>query len=315
MPKVLTLNPLTNRQEYIEIILGYPSPYFAQVNPATLLTGMASNLTITGSYFTPSMAVAIGGVTVNNIQFISSNEIAVDVTAGNTVGQFDLILNNGNQTVISNAIEIIELSNAIVDLRLNGTAFSNAAIQMRSGMSFTRTANGLQFAGAQPWSSWARFVGDNGDWTWQRNSISRKLSWIFTNAGAFMLGIGSDQTNETSTSQFAQGEITAYLTSSTSFWGFYGNNGTVGSSTSQSIGANLTSGSIKKLVLENNGVPGSNFYVYELPSADINDWMDTSNLKHEGVIANNMAANSANIMPFAIPRTTSQDLFLGFILE
>ena len=230
-------------------------------------------------------------------------------------GEFDLVLNNGNQTIVSNAIEIIDLSNAIVDLRLNGTAFTNAAIQMRSGMSFTRTANGLQFAGSNPWSSWARFLGDNGEWQWERNNESKKLSWIFTNTSSFMLGIGSDETDEASTAQYFQGEILGYFSSATNFWGFYGNNGTPGGSASQANGTPLTNGSVKKLVLEDNGETGSNFYVYELPSSDIADWMDTSNLKANGTVNNIMAADAANIMPFAIPRGSNQTLFLGFILE
>ena len=314
MVKVLTLNPLTNRQEYIEIILGYPAPYFSEITPATLVLNTTVTLNITGSYFTPSMAISLGGVTINNVQFVNNNLITVEVTVESTVGFYDLVLNNGNQIVVSDAVEIIDLSNAIVDLRLGGTSFTNSAIQMRSGMNFTRTAAGLQFAGASPWSSWVRFVGDSNIWTWNR-SEKKKLSWIFTNTVAFMIGIGSDESDPNSTAQYGQGEIMGYFNSSTSFYGFYGNNGNPGSLANQSSAASLTAGSVRKLVLENNGEPGSNFYLYELPSANIADWMDTSNLKHSGAVSNNMSADATNIMPFCIPSVSTSTLFLGFILE
>ena len=57
-----------------------------------------------------------------------------------------------------------------------------------------------------------------------------------------MLGIGSNNTDEASTAQYAQAEVEAYFNSATSLWGLYGNVGTTGSAGSQSNATTLASG-------------------------------------------------------------------------
>lgn len=292
----------------------FPQPFISKITPFKLVLASTQTINVEGSFFTPDTTVNIESARVNNVEFISSHLLKVSLTVGDRAGLFDLTINNGDETIASQAIELFDVGDAIVDLRIGGAVFGNNAIAMRAGMSFTRTATGVQFNGSNPWSSWARFVGDTGEWVWSRRE-KVKLSWIFTNSSSMMVGIGSFETNETSTSQWREGEIMGYCSSATNFYGFYGNDGTPGTLANQSTGGSFTSGSTLKLVLENNGEPRSNFYLYQLPSANIEDWMDTSNLIVSGTIANSMNADAATIMPFCIPRSGSATTFLGFIQE
>ena len=274
--------------------------------------GFNKTITIYGSFFTPNTSVNCDGVTVNSSRFIDSQSIEVNVTAKSVLGIFDLSIDNGKKTVVSDAIEIKDLADSLVDLRSGGTEFSDAAIAMRSGMSFIRTPDGLYFTGINPWSSWARFVGDNREWIWDRGD-KKTISWIFINTAAIMLGIGSEETNSSSTTQYREAEIVGYFNAS-SFNGFYGNSGTPGSPITQAQSFAF-SAAIKKLVLSNNGEPGSRYSLYQLPSADFSDWFDTNNLIGTGIINNNMTADAEAIMPFVVPRDGGSSLFLGFILE
>lgn len=293
----------------------FPAPYLASINPNVLLINDRIVLTISGSFFTPDMTVDLGeNITINSIDFVSDNLILVSVTALTNLGFNSLILNNGSEAAYANSVEVIDQSVVTIDLRLGGTDFSNAAIRLRQDMSFDRTTAGMIFTGANPWESWVKFVGDGNQWVWNRD-IKRKVSWIFTSTNSFMVGIGSDETDEGSTTQYNQGEIMSYMFSATGFYGFYGNDGTPGNTVNQNVvNTSVTSGSVRKVVLENNGEPGSNFYLYELPSSDIGDWADTSNLIRSGTVASNMRADAQNIMPFCVPRISGCSL-LGFILE
>lgn len=49
-------------------------------------------ITITGEWFTPDIAVIVENQTVNSINYIDFNTIQVNITSGNTVGNFDIII-------------------------------------------------------------------------------------------------------------------------------------------------------------------------------------------------------------------------------
>lgn len=291
----------------------FPAPFISAITPNTLILGSTATINIEGSFFTPDTTVLIEGLTVQSVEFVSSALLKISLEAGNTAGFFDLTLDNGSTTILDDGLEIFEFNALVVDLRLGGTAFSSSAIEMRSGMSFSRQSSSLEFFGFNPWSSWARFVGDNNEWVWDRTE-QKKITWIFRNTNSFMVGLGSFENNPTSSTQWRFGEIMGYYSSATNFYGFYGNNGTPGTVANQSNGQTLSNQSVKKLVLENNGEPGSNFYLYEIESEDLADWLNEDNLVHSGVIANNMTSNAPQIMPFCIPREGGAS-FLGFILE
>ena len=296
---------------------GFPAPWVDSTGSTKIPVGFARDMTIDirGSFFTPDMEVSLTGGTVEGFVFKSDNQISISVRAGAISGLFDLNLNNGKSTVVPQFLDLYELKETVVDLRHRGTEFSPEAIKMREGMSYARDSEGLYFTGMQRnWGSWVKLVGDGDSWTWNR-SIKRKITQIFTNTSSLMIGIGSTESSPTSTNQWNQGEIMGYLSEPTSFSGFYGNSGTPGNvATFFDSRNNLSTGSIRKIVWENNGEPQSKFYLYELPNGDIDSWRTTGKLIYSGTIPSNMSADASTIMPFIVPRS-SNDRILGFILE
>ena len=295
---------------------GLPAPYVNEIENYKIIQGLSKTITVNGSFFTTDITIECAGLNILSVEFVNSHTLILSVTANATPGSYSVVFDNGSSTVVESAIEVLNIDEAIIDLRAGGTEFSDAAIQMRGGMSFNRTEEGMDFAGANPWTSWARFVGDNNAWVWERTE-KKTLSWIFTNEANFMLGIGSFNTDETSNAQYYQGEILGYPTNSTNFYGFYGNNGTPGTGAANPDGSTFPNGSaVKKLVIEDNGEPGARYRLYTLSNfADKSSWTDNSNLIGEGTISNAMTADEEIIMPFAIPRADRPVKFLGFILE
>ena len=293
----------------------YPAPYLKEVQGKKIPQGASRTITLIGSFFTPDMSVECAGLSTVETEFVNSHLVALSVTATNTIAKYSIQIDNGRKTVVDSAIEVFNFEDSIVDLRSSGTDFPASAIEMRSGMSFVRTESGIYFTGSDPWSSWVRFVGPDRAWTWGRET-KKTISWIFKNSDSFMIGIGSFASNPTNSGQYYQAEILGYFSSDTSFSGFYGNNGSPGTGSRSSGSYTFGSSSlVKKLVLENNGEPGSTYKIYVLPSEERSDWGDTSNLVASGAINNTMTANEQTIMPFAIPRNGRSTVFLGFILE
>lgn len=310
-----TVIPIFNSEPDLADECCFPQPNVKSISLARLRLDAAKTIEITGSFFTPEMSVSTEGFTVDFLSFVSSHLIRIDVTGGNKTGFFDLTLDNGKQTILEQAIEIIPNSPPIVvDLRTGGANFNISAIKHRSEMTYSRSNQGVIFNGLNPWASWAKFTGDNNEWTWDR-STKKKLTWIFRNGNSFMLGIGSNETNENSSAQYHEGEILGYFSSETGFYGFFGNDGTPGEGASQNISATTSGNAIKKLVLENNGEPGANFYLYEIPSFNVADWTDESVLVSSGVIDSQMSADATTLMPFCIPRSSNFNVYIGFILE
>ena len=289
----------------------FPAPVVASINPARLFADMTAILTLEGSFFTPDTTVVIDGLTLDSVEFVSDNKISARVTVGSSVGQKNLTASNGKETVSQDAIEILDPADSIIDLRAGGTQFSNNAIEVRSGMNVIRESRGLSFDTASSWGSWARFVGDNDEWTWNR-SQARSVAWIVNNLGRGMLGIGSRANNPNNSQQYYQAEILVYLSSATQIAGLYGNYGTPGQGVSQ--GESFSTSNPKKIVFKDNGEQGSQILVYQLPSSDINDWLDESNLIKTITVGSNFTADEAEIMPFVVPQSGTNFNLLGMIL-
>jgi len=210
--------------------------------------------------------------------------------------------------------EIVESSNW-VDLRTGGDVFThgNAAgndIRYRAGMSLVRDANGISFTGNSPWSSWVKFEFKK----WVRGT-DKSLLWIFTRpSSSMMIGIGSDATDESSSAQYSQGEVMAYFSSTTSMWGLYGNTGIVGNYGNQSHSVDITGGTgVYKIKFTHDGNAGTGvFTIYELPSANQNDWEDESNPLDSFTIGGSLNPDELNIMPFIIPRDGGSQRFIAF---
>ena len=309
---------------------GYPAPYVAKVFPDRVISETTATIDIEGSFFTPNTTVSLTGMTVNSVTFMSDSLLQVEVTAGTDIGFFDLTLNNGQELIVTNIIEVFQ--SIAIDLRAGGANFSNSAIEIRNNMSWQRTPSGLTTSGSNGWSKWVRFVGDNDEWVKVRANESANLALVFQVDNG-MIGWGSRETNESSTSQWREGEILGYFTSSTNFWGFYGNNGTPGTAVNQYLPTSVNNNAVLKLVIAGNGAPGQNYYLYELPSSsegwqpsgmterefiaansNVNDWYRTDNLIATGAIGGNMTADAAEIMPFLIPVNNNFN-FLGFYYE
>ncbi len=273
------------------------------------------DIIITGDYFIKdNMVVTIEGQTVNSINYVDSQELIVNVTTNSTNGLYDITINNGHgEVVLSRAFEV-KLSTWI-DLRQNGEAFTHGNpagndIRYRSGMSMARDANGMYFTGANPWSSWVKFESLK----WIRGE-NKTLQWIFKHPNSSMIiGIGSTVTNETNTAQYAQAEVQAYLSSSTNFWGLYGNNGAIGFSGYQDNGISISSGAYK-IKFEQDGEAGKQFTLYKLPSANESDWDDESNILKTFTIGGSLNPDERNIKPFIIPRSGDSQRFVAIKID
>lgn len=284
----------------------FPKPIIQSFSPQQANHNITGILTLNGGYFTPNTTVNIVGQTVNSVNFIDDDTIQVDFTSNNIDGLYDIeVINEGGNTILSSAFTI-ELS-TWKDLRQGGDAFTHGNgtgndIRYRTGMNLLRDANGMYFTGSNPWSSWVKFE----DLQWTRGD-NKTVEWIMTApTSSMMIGIGSDATNETNTAQYAQAEVEAYFSSSTNLWGLYGNNGTIGSAGNQNQSTTINSSGIFKLKFEGDGSAGSQFTLYEIPSANMSDWDDESNVITTFTIGGTLNPNEANIMPFIIPRVGSQ---------
>lgn len=84
-----------------------PAPNLREISPGFYLPSTTGNITIRGSFFTPSMTVSITGQTVNYVTFISDNEVHVNVTTGVAEGLFSVTLNNGLSATFNNILSIV----------------------------------------------------------------------------------------------------------------------------------------------------------------------------------------------------------------
>jgi len=298
-------------------------------NPIPFITSGANSMTpsstktitISGKNFTPTTAVSIPGFdgTINSTTINSSSELEINITAGTTEAVYDIVISNGgvlNTEWTGNGVGLLTVASSTwIDLRAGGATFTdgNGAgndIRYRSGMSMSRDANGIYFTGSSPWSSWVKFEALG----WTRGT-NKTLQWIFSQPTSYMmLGIGSTATNETDTAQYAQAEVEAYFDSSTSLWGLYGNNGTVGTAGNQSSSATISSGTYK-IIFENDGDAGDIFRMYKLPSANESDWDDTSNLVKTMTIGGSLNPDEPNLMPFIIPQDGGAQRFIAVKVE
>ena len=289
----------------------YVKPIF-NLEPITINQSTSKVLKIKGSFFTPDLTVTINGQVVNSVTFISDNEIDVDFTTGTTDGSYSIEISNGCGSYKIDNVIIVQLS-VWQDLRAGGTTFSGTDILAKNGVVINRDANGMFFTGGQnPWASWVKFQS----LAWQRGQL-KNCQWIFTRPESFMMiGIGSTATNENSTAQYAQAEVEAYFNNSTSLWGLYGNNGTVGGAGNQNVTTNISGGTgVFKIKFTKDGSAGGVFTIYELPSANQSDWDNESNVIASFTIAGTIAPDEVNIMPFIIPRSGGTQRFLAIKVD
>lgn len=313
----------------------YPSPHVSKITPNRIAIGFNTIIEIEGSFFTPTSTVSVEGSTVNSVQFVSSNLLKVNLTPGSNEGFFSLTIDNGSSLIVPEALELVDISSLVVDLRAGGTDFGSGAIEMRNGMSWSRFDWGMRFTGSNGWSRWIRFVGDNDQWIKQRNQENPPNLIMIVQADIGMVGIGSREINPTASDQWNQGEIMAYFSTPTNHYGFYGNSGNPGSVATYGAPTVIPSANvILRLEFANWGQPGSIFKISQLPSStegwsdqsslterefiavnsQISEWITPGILLNEIMISSAMTANAAEIMPFLISNDLDLNL-LGFFYD
>ena len=293
----------------------FPRPVILSITPKLLHGNETDDIVIKGAYFTDDTTVIFENQTVNSINYVDDNTIIANITSNATSGLYDVTVDNsfGSDTLVD-GFEV-KLS-TWKDLRLGGDVFTdgNAAgndIRYRSGMSMTRDANGMYFNGSNPWSSWVKF--ESLGWT---RGTNKTVSWVINAPdNSMMIGIGSTNTDETSSSQYGQMEVEFYFSNSTTIWGLYGNNGTPGNYGNQSHSVTVNSNDVLKLILENDGGVGDIVYVYRLPSANESDWDDTSTLLDSWAIGGTLNPDEVNIIPSIIPRSGGAQRFIAVKVE
>lgn len=276
----------------------FPNPKISKIAPNIIKVDGTTTINIKGSYFTENTIFKINGLTIENFNYISSSEIEIVVQTTNSTGEFNIFVENesGEVITIESGITVTEIT--WVDLREGGEELEiGTDIRVRSGMQVFRDSGGMYFTGQTPWSSWTKFE----KYIWNR-SENKTLEWIVSGiSGNFMIGIASNATVETSTAQFSQFETTAYFQNANSLWGLYGNNGTVGSAGNQSDSVSVDGlNETYKIRFEDSGSVGSRVSVFRLPSNDIADWDDDSNIIKIYTVGGTLNPDENVIMPAII---------------
>ncbi len=92
----------------------YPAPILGSVNPISLLPSSTSELTISGSFYTPEGFVLIDGQVVNTIEFKpDTGDYVLSVTTGALEGEFDITISNGTSVTFNNKL-IVNLGDVFI---------------------------------------------------------------------------------------------------------------------------------------------------------------------------------------------------------
>jgi len=96
-------------------LVPFPPPHLENLIPDSSLPSTTGNFILKGSYYTKEMcdrvnnpnAIIIEGQTINYATYINSQEIHVNADKGAAEGYFDVTLNNGTQSVFTDALLIV----------------------------------------------------------------------------------------------------------------------------------------------------------------------------------------------------------------
>ncbi|MCB0405624.1 MAG: hypothetical protein KDD51_12640 [Bdellovibrionales bacterium] len=264
-------------------------PSFSRVIfPSTTVSNSLS-----GDYFTSGTTIDVPGLTVSNVTYTDPSNMSFDITSGASTGFYDLeVTNECGKTTVSNAVEV--RTPGWVDLRSTGDSDASLGVVTDATTTAVRDATGMYFTGTGGWGTYVHFTG----WEFTRGNYTA-LEWVFVknSSSTFMVGIGSDEQNFSSGSQWNQAEVELY-TFTNSMWGFYGNNGTPGTTWNQSDAATLNYGTYYKVRYNSDGSSGNNIVVYTVTSTD---W-DT-NVTTVNTTASTNTANATNLRPMVLPNT------------
>lgn len=322
-------NGSNNGDNNVVVVDSFPAPHFSSVSPNKIVAGLTGKLKIFGSYFTEDIQVGGTGFTVDNITFISDNELQIDVTAGETLGSFAFQLDNGKAIQVNDAIEIFEP--LVWDFRGDGfdQAFSKSTQASITSNPYWLTVT----TGGSGWQGAVKFLGDDDQYVWSRET-KKTISWIFFPDSNGMLGIGSVRSSFAGNQLYYQGEALGYFNSG-SLNSLYGNNGTRGNGTIQFLQQqSYGNADIVKFTLTNNGEPGGIWQIWNLTPDDagwqdsgltrdeflsqslsVADWLSEDRLIASGTIDDQMAADENDLLPYVCLRSNITMKLIGFTIN
>lgn len=302
---------------------GSMAPSVEQVAPSRMQPNSTATFTLTGGAFSaePMPTVKIDGEAVDPsaVRYLDHGKLEVDYTADGSETTHDVqVCNESACGPVYSGAFVVQTSTWL-DLRSNGSSLTmlphddanvaSADIVYRSGMTPTRTTDGLTFAGLSPWSS----VVEVPALSWTRGD-DRTLHMILSSNSASMFGVRSDQTDFSNTAQYAQGENQLYVSSATNIWGYYGNNGTRGSAGNSAQSATIANGDLIKLSIENDGGANCRAVVQKLAANSVSEWnTPTGDLVHDVTVTGSLNPDEQNLLPGWIP-TASTACYVAAIL-
>lgn len=95
------------RAKQIFGIAEFPAPFIQSLIPDSYLPNATGDFVLKGAFFTPNTTVAFEGQTINAVNFINGTEIVVNATTNTQEGAYDVILNNGKESVYTNMLLLV----------------------------------------------------------------------------------------------------------------------------------------------------------------------------------------------------------------
>lgn len=254
----------------------FSRPFILEVTNGSVPSSETKDVIIKGFNFEKETEVVIPepSITVNQVTLTDPTELVVNVTAGATTGDFDILLKNNLLDSGSTGNGLLKVRDVIfVDLR--------TALISELGLVFTPGIIINQDPAYGLWASGTGNIWDRGvlftahQWVREENV---EFSFVFTRTGfaTMMFGIGGSNidVNVLNNSSFYAAETQMYHnTDHTSQ--FYG--GGIQSAWVQSIGAtiNFDIGKFYKVKFHRNGEPGTTMSIHEVDSGDMDTELNT----------------------------------------
>jgi len=264
---------------------GYP-PLVYEQDVVQFFTGEITTITLTGDFFTPDITVtsAIPALVISNVTFVNVHEITFQVDT--LVAQLFTVLIT--TPAGSDAIMLESQVNLWIDLRVGST--TPYAVQSRSGNVISNDTEGLSSSGSS-WRSWYKFPSHQ----WNRADL-KEISIVMKVVGRHAVGIFGDEQNENANNQTRQFETSLFMDGGEELRRFQGTDVSHSFFTANIMNNQLDDNTqpYYRLMMENNGQAGANYFIYILP--DLTDLDDNSSLVESGILDANFTADSAVLM-------------------
>ena len=222
-------------------------------------------------------------------QIIDSNRFLVTISTA-TEGIFDLVFVLTTEIQLRAAAAVEVKTSVWIDFRQDGTAIAESDWRKRTDISINRSTQGMQITGDTGWDVGLGYLPLS-----HPRSDKKTYQFVGKFVGSIMLGVVSADFNINQTTMYSMAEIAFWLRNANTFARFYGNGG------SFSVELPLDGSKFHRLTLENNGEPGANYFIHELPSGNPEDWDDSSNLVAFGQTPNIFSHANNTLCPGFIP--------------